>query len=139
MERNLEAENKMLKKQCEEEVKKQWKINKNSFPTSIEPLRQVVMTTLFSRKQEKFEKLAEALEAMTTNTELRPQGMSFVITKYQEIMHEQASKYCQCSKGLSIVQAIIHMEAWNTEGVTVNGIIITPEILFEYGLLRKIL
>ena len=72
----------MLKEQWEEEVKKQWRINKSSFPTLIEPLRQVVMTTLFSRKQEEFEKLSEALEAMVTNTKLRPQGMSFVITKY---------------------------------------------------------
>ena len=38
-ERSLEAENKMLKEQWEEEVKKQWKINKSFFPTSIEPLR----------------------------------------------------------------------------------------------------
>ena len=66
----------MLKEQWEEEVKKQWKINKSSFPTSIEPLRQVIMTTVFSRKQEEFEKLAEALKAMATNTELRPQGIS---------------------------------------------------------------
>ena len=63
----------------------------------------------------------------------------FVITKYQEIQHEQAPEQCQCPKGFSIVQAIIHMKAWNTEGVTVNGMIITPEILFKYGLLRKIL
>ena len=84
----------MLKEQWEEKVKKQWKIKKSSFPTLIEPLRQVVMTTLFSRKQEEFEKLTEALEAMAINRELRPQGMSFVIKKYQEIRHEQALEYC---------------------------------------------
>ena len=129
----------MLKELWEEEVKKQWKINKSTFPTAIELLKQVVMTTLFLRKQEEFEKLAEALEAIVVKAELRPQGMSFVITKYQEIRHEQAREYCQCSKGFSIVQATIHMEAWNTEEVTINGMAITPEILFEYGLLRKIL
>ena len=42
-------------------------------------------------------------------------------------------------KEFSIVQATIHIELWSTERVTVNGIIITPEILYEYGLLRKIL
>ena len=93
----------MLKEQWEEEVKKQWKINKSSFPTAIEPLKQVVMTTLFSKKQVEFEKLADALETMATNAELRPQAMSFVITKYQEIHHEQAPEQCQCSKRFSVV------------------------------------
>ena len=46
------------------------------------------MTTLFSKKQVEFEKLADALETMVANAELRPQAMSFVITKYQEIQHE---------------------------------------------------
>ena len=31
------------------------------------------------------------------------------------------------------------MKAWNTEGVKINGIVITPNIFFKYGLLRKIL
>ena len=97
------------------------------------------MTTLFSMKQEEFEKMAEALETMAANAELKPQRMSFVITKYQEIQHEQASEQCQCSKGFSIIQAIIHMKDCNTKGVTINVIIITSEICFEYGLLRKIL
>ena len=48
-EKNLEDENQLLKEQWEE-VKKQWKINKSSFPTTIEPLKQVVMTTHFSKK-----------------------------------------------------------------------------------------
>ena len=89
------------------------------------------MTTLFSKKQVEFEKLADALETMATNAELRPQAMSFVITKYQEIQHKQAIEQCQCSKGFSIVQATIHIKAWNAERVTVNGMIITPEIFFE--------
>ena len=43
------------------------------------------MATLFSKKQAEYEELTEALEAMAVNGELRPQGMSFVVTKYQEI------------------------------------------------------
>ena len=102
-EKKLEEENQILKEQWEDEVKKQWKINKSSFPTPIGPLKEVIMTTLFSKKQVEFENLAEALEAMAMNAELHPQGINYVVTKYQKIYHEQAPKQCQCLKGFSVV------------------------------------
>ena len=95
------------------------------------------MTALFSMKQAEFENLAEVLEATTLNVEIRPKGMSYVVTKYQEVYHEQAPKQCQCLKGFSIVQATINMRAWNLEGAKIWSVLIKPEILFSYGLLRK--
>ena len=65
-----------------EKIKKQWRLNRTSFPTPIEPLKGVVMAALFSKKQAEFENLAEALETMALNAEIRPQGMSYVVTKY---------------------------------------------------------
>ena len=86
----------ITKKQWEEEIKKQWRLNRSTFPAPIEPLKGVVMTALFSKKQIEFENLAEALEAMALNAEIHPQGMSYVVTKYQEMRHEQSSNQCQC-------------------------------------------
>ena len=64
------------------EIKKQRRLNRNSFPTSIEPLKGVVMTALFSGKQTEFKNLAEALEAITLDAKIRHLGMSYVVIKY---------------------------------------------------------
>ena len=53
--------------------------------------------------------------------------------------HKQSPKQYQCPNGFSIVQAIINMRAWNPEGVKTGSVLIKPETLFSYRLLRKVL
>ena len=64
------------------------------FPTPIEPLKGVVMIALFSGKQAELKNLAESLETMAFNPEIHPRGMNYLVTRYQEIHHEQSPKQC---------------------------------------------
>ena len=108
-------------------------MSRSVFPTSIESLKGVVMKAVFGQKQGEFENLAEALEAMALDLELRPNRMSYVITKYNEAYHEYSAQRCQYKEGFFIVQARISMDIWDPERVKTGSILITPDALSAMG------
>lgn len=66
-------------------MEKQWKENKGRFIESLSPIKNVIMKIIFSGKQVEMENLAEALAECALNTNLKPPGMSYVVTKYKKL------------------------------------------------------
>ena len=118
-------------------MKKQWRINRSSFPTPIKPLKSELIRIVFSRQQLEYENMAEALEAIVLNPELRPNGMSFVATRYQGRNHE--TTFCKCQAGFLVVQVTINTKDWKLAGMMIGSVNIIPYSLFSYGLLGKII
>ena len=61
--------------------------------------------------------------------------MSFTLEQFKSSKH--ASPHCSCDTGFSITRNTIDLSEWN-EDLTIGQLVISPTILFENGLIRKL-
>ena len=129
-----EDENKILKKQIEQEVSEKIKTLER-FPTKIDQVKPVVMKMVYSHKELQLENLVEAIQEMSLTNTLQREGMSFCLTKYKTRQHP-APNYL-CAEGFSITRATIDLSKWQGD-FSIGTQVVLVESLFENGLLSKL-
>ena len=76
---SLKEENKILKKQWEEEIKLQWESNSKRFSPQLDQVKTTVMGMFCIHNETLLENMVEALEIISSRLGFGVQGMSFTI------------------------------------------------------------
>lgn len=101
------------------------------FLSQLNPVKTVIMKMVYSHKQVELENLTCVVQEMAATPLLRKPGINFCITRYSQ------HRNLQMPEEFTITQATVDLSRWAGE-FTVGNQVISPNTLFENGLLSKL-